>query len=425
MSAPEAPARWRDRIFAISWLSYFSYYFTRTNFSAAKKGLQQDLGFSKAQLGWLDTASLAAYCLGQFVHGVFGEVIGPRRLVAMGMLTSAALSIVFGTQSLFGVLVLLWGLNGFVQATGWPGNGKLLASWFDTRRRGELMGIWSTCYQAGGVVAKLVAVQCLVWFGWRGAFIGPALWVAVVGGAFWLLVRDRPSDVGFADPDVPAMTAAERPAELAALRRQARREVLATPRIWFMGANYFCLKFMRYAFLYWLPFYLFEGYHYSKEKAGLVSIAFDAGGIPFVILLGFLADRVLGRRRIGTALLSCVALCGAFALYRVIGSHGVVWNITGLALIGGALFGADALVSGSASQDVGGPHASALACGLVNGIGSLGGIAQTFVLVYVTDRWGWDALFQLFMGLSLVAALLLAPFAMVRPSLPGEPQPAR
>ena len=117
-------SRWHRRIFALSWLSYFSYYFTRTNLSAAKKPLQEDLGFTKDQLGWLDTASLTAYCLGQFVHGALGEVLGPRRLVALGMLASAGLSIAFGTQSIFGVLVLLWGVNGFVQATGWPGNGS-------------------------------------------------------------------------------------------------------------------------------------------------------------------------------------------------------------------------------------------------------------------------------------------------------------
>ena len=188
MSDTAVERRWQDRIFAASWLSYFSYYFTRTNFSAAKKDLQADLGLSKAQLGWIDTASLAAYCVGQFVHGVLGEVVGPRRLIALGMLTSAALSALFGTQSLFGVLVLLWACNGFVQATGWPGNGKLMASWFTTRRRGELMGWWSTCYQGGGVVAKLVAIQFLA-LSWRAAFLGPALWVAVVGG------RGRAGDV--------------------------------------------------------------------------------------------------------------------------------------------------------------------------------------------------------------------------------------
>jgi sugar phosphate permease len=343
-------SRWHRRIFALSWLSYFSYYFTRTNLSAAKKPLQEDLGFTKDQLGWLDTASLTAYCLGQFVHGALGEVLGPRRLVALGMLASAGLSIAFGTQSIFGVLVLLWGVNGFVQATGWPGNGKLLASWFDTTRRGEMMSWWSTCYQAGGVVAKLVAIQFLIWH-WRWAFLGPALWVIVVGGAFYLFVRDRPSQVGL--PDVEA-TAPPRSPEAAAERRAAWRRVLRTPRIWFLGANYFCLKFIRYSFLYWLPFFLAEAYGYDKEKAGYVSIAFDAGGIPFVILIGLAADRLFGRRRIGTAAMSCLALAGALALYIAIGDRGVGWNFLGLVLIGGTLFGADALVSGSASQDVGG-----------------------------------------------------------------------
>lgn len=418
MSAPahDPATAWPRRIFALSWLSYFSYYFTR-NFSVAKKDLQKELGLSTAQLGWIDTAYLVSYCVGQFAHGLLGERLGPRRLIALGMLASAALSTLFGTQSLLGVLILLWGANGFVQATGWPGNGKLLASWFDTRRRGELMGVWSTCYQAGGVVAKLVAIQMLVLWGWRAVFIGPALWVAVVGAAIYLLVRDRPSERGLPDPELPVHTGVERDEELAALRRAARRQVLGTVRIWFLGLNYFCLKLMRYAFLLWLPVYLADAYGYSKEKAGYVSIAFDAGGIPFVIALGIVADRLLGRRRILTAALSCVALCGAFALYRAIGDEGVAWNIAGLALIGGALFGADALVSGSAAQDVGGSHASALACGLVNGIGSIGGIVQTFVLVYVTERYGWDGLFQLFMGLSLLGAVLLVPFVRVRPKV--------
>ncbi len=419
--APAATAategRWHRRIYGLSWLSYFSYYFTR-NFSVAKTDMARDLDLSKRELGWIDTAYLTTYCVGQVAHGLIGERLGPRRLIAVGMLASAALSAILGTQSLLGIIILLWGANGFVQATGWPGNGKLLASWFDTRRRGELMGVWSTCYQAGGVVAKLLAIQMLIRFGWRAVFIGPALWVAVVGGAFYLLVRDRPSEVGLADPELPPMAGVDRAEELALLRREARRTVLRTTRIWFLGANYFCLKLMRYAFLMWLPVYLAEAYGYSKDTAGYVSIAFDAGGIPFVIGLGIVADRVLGRRRILTAALSCVALCGAFALYRVIGDQGVAWNILGLTLIGGALFGADALVSGSASQDVGGSHASALACGLVNGIGSIGGVAQTFVLVEVTARWGWDGLFQLFMGLSLAGALLLAPFAHVRPIIP-------
>jgi OPA family sugar phosphate sensor protein UhpC-like MFS transporter len=415
--AGRPPVAVEQRIFWLSWLSYFSYYFTRTNLSAAKKPMAQDLGFSKADLNYIDLASLTFYCVGQFVHGALGDVLGPRRLVVIGMLVSAAVSALFGVNSILSVLVLLWAVNGFVQATGWPGNGKLMASWFDTHVRGERMGVWATCYQAGGVAAKLLATALLYW-GWRAALLGPALWVACVAGAFWLFVRDRPSELGYRDPELEPGVSKQ---ELARLRREAWPVVLTHARVWCLGLTYFFMKLMRYAFIYWLPFYLAEAYHYDKVKAGYVSIAFDAGGIPVVIFAGYMADRLLGRRRIATAAFWCFALCGALALYRVIGDDGLGWNILGLCLIGGALFAADSLVSGSASQDLGGPHASALACGLVNGIGSIGGIVQGFVTVYVSDTYGWDALFQVFMVLAVLSALPLLPFWRVRPD--AAPQP--
>src|SRR5262245_55376237 len=121
----------------MSWLSYFSYYFTRQPLSVAKTDLAATYKLSDQRLGWIDTATLSAYCIGQFVHGALGDRIGPRRLVASGMLLSACLCLGFGLSSWFSLFVLLWGCNGFAQATGWPGNGKLMASWFSTKQRGE------------------------------------------------------------------------------------------------------------------------------------------------------------------------------------------------------------------------------------------------------------------------------------------------
>ncbi len=414
MSEPErAPASVEQRVFWTSWLSYFSYYFTRSNFSVAKKPMAQELGLSKSDLNYIDLASLSAYCVGQFVHGALGDVLGPRRLVTLGMLASAGISVAFGLNSILSIFVMLWALNGFVQATGWPGNGKLMASWFSPRERGERMGVWSTCYQAGGVAAKLLATALLV-YGWRAALLGPALWVTVVAGTFWLVVRDRPSELGYANPEIDAKLTK---AQLHELRRAAWPVVLQNPRVWCLGTTYFFMKMMRYAFIYWLPFYLAEAYHFGPAKAGYVSIAFDAGGIPLVIFAGFMADRLLGRRRIATAAIWCFALCGALGLYRVIGDEGLVWNIVGLCLIGGTLFAADSLVSGSASQDLGGPHASALACGMVNGLGSIGGIVQGFFTVWISDTYGWDAMFQVFMLFAFLSALPLLPFVRVRPSV--------
>jgi sugar phosphate permease len=417
MSSERAPPSIEQRVFWVSWLSYFSYYFTRSNFSVAKKPMAKELGLSKSDLNYIDLASLSAYCVGQFVHGALGDVLGPRRLITLGMAASACVSVAFGLNSILSIFILLWAVNGFVQATGWPANGKLMASWFDPHTRGERMGVWSTCYQAGGVAAKLLATALLV-YGWRAALLGPALWVLVVAGTVWLTVRDRPSELGYANPEIDASLTKE---QLHQLRRAAWPVVLKNARVWCLGITYFFMKMMRYAFVYWLPFYLAEAYDFDAAKAGYVSIAFDAGGIPLVIFAGYMADRWLGRRRIATAAIWCMALCGALGLYRVIGDEGLVWNIVGLCLIGGTLFAADSLVSGSAAQDIGGPHASALACGVVNGVGSVGGIVQGFFTVWISDTYGWDAMFQVFMVLAALSALPLLPFVRVRPttSTPG------
>ena len=86
--------------------------------------------------------------------------------------------------------------------------------------------------------------------------------------------------------------------------------------------------------------------------------------------------------------------------------------------IGFLLFGPDSLLSGAAAQDAGGPGAAALAAGLINGIGSVGAIAQEAVTRGVSARWGWDGLFRVFVGLSLFSALCLVP-ALLRPKEPA------
>lgn len=416
-TSPDVPRRWHARIFSITWLSYFSYYFARKPFSATKSDIAKEFALSKSDLNWIDSTYNVGYCLGMFVNGPIIDRIGPRRWVALGMLVTSALAIKFALLDRFvgvvlGMYMLVWGLNGLVQSSGWPGNSKVAATWWGTERRARVMGWWSTCYQAGGLAATWVASRFLAHSGWRAAFIGPAIWVAVVGVAFYLLVRDRPSDVGFRDPDtVPD----EDPAVRLALMREARARILRTPMVWAMGGAYFGCKVIRYAFLFWLPYYLATALDYGKVQSNDMSIAFEAGGIVFVILAGQLADRVFGRRRVATAFGALLGLAGALWLYREVGDRSEGANVAVLLLVGGFLFAADSLISGAVTQDMSGPHAAAMAAGLVNGIGSIGQVLQGFLLVWITDTYGWNPLFTIFIGMALFGALCCLPYVRVRP----------
>lgn len=405
---PPAPRRWRARIFGLSWLSYFSFYFTRKNYSVAKSSL----GLDKSELKNIDTLYLAAYAVGQFVNGFLGDIVGPRRLLAGGMMLSAILALVFGAGDALAIYAIAFGLNGLAQSSGWPGNGKLMASWFSSRERGEVMGYWGTCYQVGGLAATAFATFLLARWGWRAAFVGPALWVAVVAIAILIFARDRPSQVGYADPDIdPTLTAVQRKL----LRRQAWPRVLRNPLTWFLGANYFCMKLMRYSLLFWLPYYLNQGLGYGRAESGYLSMSFEAGGVIGVIASGLAADRLFGRRRIAVAASMTALLAGALALYGAVGADSMALNFLSMMLVGALLFGPDALVSGAVAQDLGGPYAAALGCGVINGLGSLGAILQGYLTYYISEYYGWDALFVAFQALAILATLALLPFFRTRP----------
>lgn len=408
--APDEAVKGRPVAYGITWLSYATYYFGRKGLSVGKASIEAALG--KGAIVGLDTAYLAAYAAGQYINGWLGDRVGARRLVGFGMLVSAAACFAFGASTAGTFFIVAMIVNGLAQSTGWPGNIKAMAEWTPPEKRGAVMGVWSTCYQVGGIVATSVAAMFVRRWGWPAGFWGPALFIVAVGIGVLVLLKPGPLALTHTTSDTSKLKSSP---ELSA----ARKALLKSPLIWSYGVSYFCLKLIRYSLLLWLPYYLEKVLHYEKVRAANVSNAFEAGGIAGSILVGLLSDRL--RHRIPRATIpaiSLIGLAGAFFLYPTLGSMGVVGNIVGLALIGFLLFGPDSLLSGAAAQDAGGPGAAALAAGLINGIGSVGAIAQEAVTRGVSSRWGWDGLFRVFVGLSLIASACLIP-ALMRSKRPA------
>ena len=380
--------RWR--VFALTWLAYASYYFCRRNFSITKSTVAADLDLSTRALGLIDTGYLVAYAIGQFAAGPLGDRIGPRRLVGAGMIASAVFTAWTGSASAAAGLALSLALNGVAQATGWPGTVQAMTPFFGRAQRGWIMGLWSTCYQVGGLAAGALCAALLKSIDWRAAYTLPALWVALVGGLVLLAL-----------PEGARATAGERQA--------ARARLVRDPVFWSLGLAYFCLKLIRYSLLFWLPFYLERSLGYARGDAGYQSLSFEVGGTGGAVLLGLLSDRWLGGRRGIAGLVGCLSLALALLLYIAVGHLGPLWNFAALALVGLTLIGPDALLSGAAAQDLGGREAAATTAGFVNGMGSVGAILQGVITAEVSVRLGWSALFWVFLVLALLAALAMIP----------------
>lgn len=184
------------RVVGIAWITYASYYLGRVNISTAMPDLQMDLLLSKQQVGLISTGFFWAYAVGQLVNGPLGDRLSPRRFVFVGLLASAAINLAFGSVSIWVLLIGLWTLNGYFQATGWGPILRTLANWLSPKQRTKISGIFGSSFVAGNALTWLLTGWLVAQFGWRVAFWIPAVLLIFFAASWFLLARDGPeSDV--------------------------------------------------------------------------------------------------------------------------------------------------------------------------------------------------------------------------------------
>lgn len=396
--------RWRLQIFAITWLAYAAFYFTRKAFSVAKLGIAEDPGFQldKMAMADLDAIYLAAYAVGQFTWGVLADRFGPRIVVFGGLLISALAALVMGTFATLPIFATCMVVQGLAQSTGWSGLCKNIGAFFATYERGRVLGLWSTCYAFGGLVATPFAGWCAyrLTHDWRMAFLSSAGVVLAVAVLFFFLQRNRPQDVGL--PPVEAEAAppanAPRPSHSGALLKALRN-----PHVLVLGIAYFLLKPARYAILLWGPVIVYERMPaLGKVGAAIVPTAFEVAGLLGPILIGFASDKLFGARRMPACVISLLALTVCLALFVPAMTTGSIPIVVGLLfMMGLTLYGPDSMICGSAAIDFGTSEAAGTASGFVNGCGSVGAILGGLLPGYFDT-------YTVFIGFTIAALIATA-----------------
>ena len=363
---------WRVRIFISTWCAYAGYYFCRKAFYVVKGSFSEELGIDTAALGEIGVAYLIAYALGQFINGALGTKFGARILLLCGMALSIACNVVFGLSNGYWTLLVFMTINGFAQSSGWASVVSTLGHWTERKERGTVMGVWSTCYQLGGVMASAWAAFWLGRHGWRVSFFAAS--AALLGA--WTLVlffqRNKPEDVGlprFTDEDT------EDDDDSAVVWTRSLITTIALA-----GLTYFGIKFVRYALWSWAPYFLQQSYGAAGDDAGYLSTIFDIAGFAGVIVAGVVSDRFAGGRRAPVAFIMLIGLVGACAIMYTLGASSILWFAVSLGLVGFTLYGPDSLLVGTGAVDVGSRRTALAAAGIINGMGSVGAVTQELVV---------------------------------------------
>ncbi len=405
MSSPEnhfSPGQ-RTTLWVL-WITYGSFYFCRNNLGVALPGLQAEFGYTKSELGTVLMALKLAYGVGQFVNGQLAERFSPRRLLAIGLLASAALNVVFGWATALYFLTFVWACNGYVQALGWPPTMRTAANWFPPTQRGRAIGIIGTGYQLCGALTFVVSGWAADAFGWRGALYVPAVLVAASAVHMWVLLEDAPAD--------RTATAASTGTSGVATKSFGENIAitLGNPALWLVALALCLLDACRYGFTDWGVTHLKEVRHDSVSVAAFKYAVLPFGGIAGAYWSGWATDRFYGGRR-------APVICG---LLLVLGSLGLAYDsvlhwglgasVTILFAIGFCIFGSQVLLVGTLPVDLARQGTAAAAAGFVNFMGYMGAAAGDKVTGRIAQDHGWEFAVRFWSACAFGSAIAIACF---------------
>jgi ACS family glucarate transporter-like MFS transporter len=387
----------RFRILGLLFVLSFANYFLRNNFSVVLPSIREEFHFSQEEIGWILGSFNFAYALFQIPGGVFGDVVGPRRALALIAITWGVLTALTGfapallAASATGALVSLMVVRffmGIANAPMYPVAAGAFEKWFPVGGWAMPNAMLSAGLTLGQAAVGPIVTLLIIHYGWRASFYALAP-VGLIAGAWWYwYARDVPAEHrAITKAELETINAGRDATEKAA--PQSWGAVLVQRDVLLLACSYFCMNYVFYIFSQWLFTYLVEERGFTLLESGfLYALPFVVGAI--LAAAGGIACDALTKRfgaRIGCRvpaisgliLVAVLLLAGAYAADPLLA-------VVLLSLC----FGFTQFTEGSfwqATTFAAGPH-TASATGVLNTGGNIAGFFAPAVGILL-DRFGW------------------------------------
>ncbi len=226
----------------------------------------------------------------------------PRYFMALGLILSGIVNLLFSSAHSVWIMAVLWLLNGWFQGMGWPPCARTLTHWYSDRERGTMFALWNIAHNVGGgLVGPVGSLAIILFSSWQSVFYVPAAMAISMGLLIILFLRDTPQSVGLPPieeyrDDYPQTAVDDRERELGA-REIFFTYVLRNRFLWFLALANVFVYVVRYGVLDWAPTYLTAVKGSSDSLSRMQFFCYEYAGIPGTLIAGWMSDRWFSGRR--------------------------------------------------------------------------------------------------------------------------------
>lgn len=387
--------RYRFQVMLTVFFGYAGYYLVRKNFSLAKPYLIREYGFTTGDVGLIAAGLSVAYGVSKFVMGNVSDRSNPRYFMALGLILSGLVNLLFSSAHSVWIMAVLWLLNGWFQGMGWPPCARTLTHWYSDRERGTMFALWNIAHNVGGgLVGPVGSLAIILFSSWQSVFYVPAAMAISMGLLIIVFLRDTPQSVGlppieeFRD-DYPQTAVDDRERELGA-REIFFTYVLKNRFLWFLALANVFVYVVRYGVLDWAPTYLTAVKGSSDSLSRMQFFFYEYAGIPGTLIAGWMSDRWFSGRRAPVSIIYMLMVTAAVMAYWLNPPGNPIVDSISLSLIGFLIYGPVMLI-GVGAVDLVPKKAAGTAAGFTGLFGYLGGatIAELGIGT-VVQYTSWD-----------------------------------
>lgn len=369
-------------------ISVFLNYLDRGNLSIAAPMLKDELGISAAQLGVLLSAFFWTYSSCQLLSGWLVDRLNANWIFAGGFLLWSAATAATGIIHTFAALFVLRLLLGLGESVSYPSYSKIIVLNFPPEHQGIANAVISSGLLLGPGLGMLFGGLLMARSGWRSFFIFLGL-LSLLWLLPWLKWMPRKQNHSNAD-------AAGTPSFLDLLRLRS---------VWGTCLGTFCINYLSYFLITWLPYYLVRERNFSMDSMAKIGGSAYLLAACFAALSGWLADRWILSGATHTLVRKTVvggglAGSGIFVGLAVVSSP--VYCVVAL-ILGVILFGVLASNMWAITQTMAGPKGAGRWTGFQNAVGNLAGVVAPAVTGFVLQRTG-----EFYWAFIIVAVVALA-----------------
>lgn len=290
-------AHYRVLIFAAISAAYLVSYFHRAAPAVVGPEIIKELSIAPAALGFMGSMYFWAYAAAMLPAGILADTWGSRNTMSLFVLVAAVGGFMFGLAPGIDLMAVGRFLVGFGVGFVYVPAVRIMADWYKPDELATYSGVLLAVGNIGALISAAPLVALMGAIGWRNSFHVVGAFTLVAACLAYLVIRNKPTELGFPTPRELMGLPPAPPAPKVSLG-EALKVVFGNKQFYLLGMLLFSYygTFMGVGSL-WAGPYLQNVYGLTKQVAGNIIMMFPLGMVFGCPLSGYLSDKILKSRK--------------------------------------------------------------------------------------------------------------------------------